>query len=159
MEKNTLVLGLGNPLMADEGIGAYLVQRLAQLKDEFPNVDFIDAGTGGMAILHLIQNRPKVIIIDCARMGLQSGDIKRFTPEQAQSVKALAHHSLHEADILGIIDMARRLGRCAGEIVIFGIEPEIVQPAQQLSSVLADRIDYYIVEICVELTLNRLGAF
>jgi len=159
MKMNTLVLGLGNPLMADEGIGTYLVQRLAELKDKFPNVDFIDAGTGGIAILHLIEDRPKIVIIDCARMGLQPGDIKRFTPEQAQSVKAMTHQSLHEADILGIIDMARRLGRCTGKIVIFGIEPELVQPAQQLSSVLTERIDYYIVEICAELTLNRLGAF
>jgi len=156
MGKNTLVLGLGNPLMADEGIGVYLLQRLVELKDKFSNVDFIDAGTGGMAILHLIQNRPKVVIIDCARMGLQPGDIKRFTPEKARSVKALAHQSLHEADILGIIDMARRLGSCPGKIVIFGIEPEFVQLQQQLSNVLADRIDYYIAEICAELTPNRL---
>ena len=152
MKKATLVLGLGNPLMSDEGIGVYLVQRLAKLKDKFSDVDFIDAGTGGMTILHLIENRSKVVIIDCARMGLQPGDIRRFTPDQAETVKALSHQSLHEADILGIINLAKRLGQCPDRIVIFGIEPEVVQPGQQLSRTIADRIEDYISEISQEVT-------
>ena len=152
MKKATLVLGLGNPLMSDEGIGVYLVQRLAKLKDKFPDVDFIDAGTGGMTVLHLIEDRQKVVIVDCARMGLQPGEIRRFTPAQAETVKALSHRSLHEADILGIIDLAKRLGQCPDRIVIFGIEPEVVQPGQQLSRALSDRIEDYITQISEELT-------
>src|SRR4030042_2897768 len=71
MRKPVVVLGLGNPLMGDEGIGVYLVERLMESADEYPSVDFIDAGTGGLSILHHIEDRRKAIIIDCAFMAEQ----------------------------------------------------------------------------------------
>ncbi len=52
-----VVLGLGNPLMADEGIGGFLINKLLEKKDSYPDIDFVDAGTGGMAIMHLIAER------------------------------------------------------------------------------------------------------
>jgi hydrogenase maturation protease len=125
MKKSTVVLGLGNPLMADEGIGVYLIKRLAEQADQFPDVDFIDAGTGGMSVLHLIEDRDKAVFIDCAFMGEAPGVIRRFTPEEVRSTKVLAHQSLHEADLLHILSLAEQLGQCPEAVVIFGIQPEL----------------------------------
>ena len=63
MKNEIIVLGLGNPLMADEGIGGFLVNKLLEKKDSYPGIVLVDAGTGGMAILHLIAERKKVIIM------------------------------------------------------------------------------------------------
>ena len=150
-KKSIVVLGLGNPLMADEGIGVYLVARLLESAPEYPAVDFVDAGTGGWSILYHIEDRRKAVVVDCAFMDEPPGTIRRFTPEEVQSVKVLAHQSLHEADLMQIIAMARRLGEAPGEIVIFGIQPQRVEPDPGLSRTLMERIDEYISMILREL--------
>ena len=147
MRKATVVLGLGNPLMADEGIGVHLIERLARCAERYPDVDLIDAGTGGMSLLHLIEGRAKAIFLDCAFMGLEPGSLRRFTPEEVRTTKVLAHQSLHEADLLRILSLAEQLGQCPEEIIIFGIEPEVVEPRQGLSAALLDKTEDYLAEI------------
>ena len=138
------MLGLGNPLMADEGIGIYLLERLQEFAGEFSDVDFIDAGTGGLSVLHQMEGRRRAFFIDCAYMGEPPGAIRRFAPEEVRTAKMLAHQSLHEADLLRIIAMSRQLGRAPEEIVIFGIQPERVETGSGLSRTLIDRADEYI---------------
>jgi hydrogenase maturation protease len=150
-EKDVVVIGLGNMLMSDEGIGAHLVQKLSNLRGKFPNVDFIDAGTGGMNVLYMLENRRKAVIIDCANMDLRPGDIRKFTPAHVQSTKALAHYSLHEQDLLQIINLAKKLDKCPKNIIIFGIQPETTGFGSNLSKKLLDKIDDYISLICGEL--------
>jgi len=84
-------------------------------------------------------------------MGEAPGAIRRFTPEEAHSTKVLAHQSLHEADLLRVIDMARDLGQAPDEIVIFGIQPERIEFAMGLSPVLMGRVDEYLTMILREL--------
>ncbi len=149
MKHATAVLGLGNPLMTDEGIGVVLVRRMSS--QAYPRVDFIDGGTGGLALLHKIQGRQKVIFLDCAYMGLNPGTLKRFTLDQVESLKDLPGHSLHEADLLNILRMARQLGQCPEDVVILGVEPETVAPGQTLTQTLQDRLDEYLHAIEQEL--------
>jgi len=151
MKKSVVVLGLGNPLMADEGVGVRLLEQLAGRADKYPSVEFIDAGTEGMAILHHLAGRQKAIILDCASMGTKPGTIRRFNPEQVETVKVLNHYSLHEIDVLKVIDLSSRLGQRPEEIVFFGIEPERVEPAQTLSQTITIRMDGYIKAILKEL--------
>ncbi len=152
MKKTVIVIGLGNTLMSDEGVGVRVVQRLSDFAGEFPLVDFVDAGAGGMSILHLIRDKDKTIFIDCAKMGEEPGDIRKFTPQEIKSTKAIAHQSLHEADLIKVINLARQLGQCPAEIIIFGIEPQSVEPGCELSKILADRFDEYVTMIREELS-------
>ena len=85
-------------------------------------------------------------------MGTNPGTIKRFTPQDVSSIKQLRHYSLHEADVLGVIEMSRRLGQCPKTIVIFGIEPQSLKPSQSLSDALSSKLSDYIQAICRELT-------
>jgi hydrogenase maturation protease len=158
MEKAVIVIGLGNTLMSDEGVGVRVVQRLSALADSFPQVDFTDAGTGGMSILHLIEGRDKAVFIDCAKMGQKPGTIRKFIPEELKSTKVLSHQSLHEADLIKIIDMARQLGRCPAEIIIFGIEPQSVNPGGELSQILAGELEEYVNIVRGELSETMPGS-
>ena len=151
MAKETVVIGLGNPLMADEGIGCRLIECLSADCGRFPNADFVDAGTGGMNLLHLLADRRRAILLDCAEMGAEPGRIRRFGPDDVESVKQLAHLSLHECDIIKVIDMARRLGQCPDEIIIFGVQPGGIAPAMGLTEELAGRVDEYVELIAAEL--------
>ena len=152
MKKSTVVLGLGNPLMADEGIGVYLIEQLAARAAQHDDVDFIDAGTGGMSVLHLLDGRAKAVFIDCAFMDEAPGAMRRFTPEAVRSRKVLAHQSLHEADLLHILSLAEQFGQCPEQVVIFGIQPEVVDSRQEISQSLLDRTDDYLREILSELS-------
>ncbi len=151
MKKATVVLGLGNPLMADEGIGVHLIERLTEVAQRCPDVDFVDAGTGGMSVLHLIEGRRKAVFIDCAFMDEAAGTLRRFTPDEVRSRKVLAHQSLHEADLLKILVLAEQLGQCPEEVVIFGIQPEAVEMRQGLSASLSEQTEAYLAQILAEL--------
>jgi len=150
-KKDTVVIGLGNVLLSDEGIGVHLVRQLAKREAESPNVEFIEAGSAGFNLLHLIANRKKAIVIDCAQMNAKAGTIKRFTPDDIRSVKKLSNYSLHEADILQVINLSRQLGECPEKIVFFGIQPESLEPGQNLTKTLSGKIDAYTADICKEL--------
>lgn len=154
-QKSTIVIGLGNPLMADEGIGVVLVDRLAKLASEgkLPEetVEYYDGGCGGMSLLHIIAGRKKAILIDCAKMGLEPGTMRRFTPKEVHTVKKLAHWSLHEVDILKVIELANLLGQCPEEIILFGIEPAAIKQRMSLSHELQNRLDEYTRQILVEI--------
>jgi hydrogenase maturation protease len=147
MAKDTVVLGLGNVLMSDEGIGVHIVERLQKQAAKFPYVEFIDAGTGGMAVLHLIANRKKAVIVDCALMRQSPGTLLRFTPDDVKSIKQVSHFSLHDADILKVLGLSKQLGECPDDVIIFGIEPAKVEQGDTLSLELADRMNEYVTII------------
>ncbi|OQW94738.1 MAG: hypothetical protein BWK77_08750 [Verrucomicrobia bacterium A1] len=140
---SVVVIGLGNPLMSDEGIGIHVIQALEARAGEFPGVDFLDAGASGMTALHAMAGRRKAVFVDCARMGELPGSIRRFTPDQVVSGKVLPGFSLHEGDLLAFIRLSERLGECPKEIVIFGIEPASVESGQELSAELTANLSRY----------------
>jgi hydrogenase maturation protease len=150
-KKDIVVIGLGNLLLSDEGIGVRLAERLSQRQSEFPLVDFVEAGSAGMSLLHIIANRKKAVIIDCAKMGVPPGTIRRFTPDDVQSVKKLSQYSLHEADILQVVKLSQQLGECPREIVFFGIEPESLEPGRELSETLSAKTALFLEKINKEL--------
>ena len=153
--KPVLVAGLGNPLAGDEGIGIALVEKLSALAEQgkLPSdaVEYLDAGTGGMRLLHKLDGRKKLILIDCAKMGQKPGTIRRFSPEDVKSVKQLAGLSLHEMDILKLLDLGEQLGHRPAEVVIFGIEPACLELNPHLSAELSARFDSYIEVITSEI--------
>ncbi len=151
MMNKTVVIGLGNPLLTDEGIGVCLVEELAKL--EFPGVVFHDLGTSCARVLHAIAGMEKAVFIDCAFMGEAPGVIRSFTPDDVKSVKKLGHFSLHEGDLLGTIELSSRLGECPKELLIFGIQPLDLSQGQSLSPLLAGKLEEYIKVISAE--LNR----
>ena len=97
-----------------------------------------------MNVLHLIANRKKAIIIDCALMGQLPGTIRRFTPDDVKSVKQVSHFSLHDVDILKVLELSKQLDECPPEVIIFGIEPAKVEQGDTLSPELAAGIGDYV---------------
>ena len=145
----TAIIGMGNPLMSDEGIGVRVVARLREsnLADD---VDVLDLGTSAMSVLHELEGRSKVVFVDCAMMGAEPGTIHRFSPEEVSSRKVQSGLSLHEGDLLNTIALARRLGTCPEEVVIFGIEPKTIDFGEDLSPELADQVENYVAAIRAE---------
>jgi hydrogenase maturation protease len=149
--KPAIVIGLGNPLMADEGIGTKVIEQLQCSAVDYPLVEFVDAGSGGLNILHLILGRDKAVIIDCALMSAPPGSIKRFTLGDIKTKKFLDRRSLHEADIIKVVELSKNLGQAPDEIVFFGIEPETIEQKMTLSESLQKNLPFYLETILEEL--------
>ena len=147
----TVVVGLGNSLLGDEGIGVHLLRALEEKAGQYPRVEFCELGSGGLSLLHVLENREKAIMIDCAFMGAPPGELRRFTPEEIRTTKRLPRLTLHEGDVLQILQLARQLEREPAEVVIFGIEPAALCPSESLSPTLAERLPEYVREIEAEL--------
>lgn len=141
---------MGNPLMSDEGVGIHVIARL-QRTVLAATVDLLDLGTSGMRALHELEGRDTVLFVDCAMMGAEPGAIRRFTPDEVETRKLQTRLSLHEGDLINTIHLARRLGMAPGRIVIFGIEPKLIEPGESLSPELAARLDEYVAAIGQEL--------
>ena len=141
--------------MADEGIGVVLVEELTKLaaagKLPSEDIEYYDGGCGGMYLLHTIAERKKAILIDCCLMGTEPGTLRRFTPDDVNSVKQMAHLSLHEVDILKVIELAKEINACPDEIVIFGIEPVAITQQLNLNDEVAAKIPHYLAEIEAEI--------
>ena len=154
--KDIVVCGLGNPLLSDEGIGICLIQELMAKFNHSNHVDFIEIGTSQMNVVHAIAERKKAILIDCAMMGEPPGSIKKFAPDDVTSIKNLAHFSLHEGDLLSALELSRNLGECPENVIIFGIQPESIDPGEGLSPTLSERMSNYIEVISSELKVSPL---
>ena len=150
--RDTLVVGLGNPLMGDEGVGLCVLERLEEQADRFPDVEFMDLGTGGMTLVHAMAGRSRVILIDCAFMDEPPGTLRRFTPEQVRSRKPRLRQGLHGGDLLELLELSDRLGELPADVVIFGIQPVDISPRRSLSQKLRDRLQEYADRVAAELT-------
>lgn len=152
---DTVVIGIGNLLLSDEGIGIHVVRTLIRSGREFPGVDLLDLGASGMDLFHKIAGRRKAILIDCALMDEAPGTIKRFTPDEVRSRKEVSALSFHEGDLLDILDLSKRVGEYPEEVVIFGIQPQEFSPSEDLSALLQERMTDYTA--CIEAELASGG--
>ena len=152
-KKETVVIGLGNPLMGDEGIGVHIIRALGEVSAVDETVDIVELGTSPMAVIHTIARYDKAIIVDCARMMQTPGTVCRFTPAEAVSVKSLPGLSLHECELLRTLKISAQLGEHPAEVIIFGIEPETVGPGEVLSIRLEQQLNEY-----VQLIRDEIGA-
>ncbi len=148
--KQDAVVALGNPLMGDEGAGPAVLERLRVDLDLGERVDLIDSAGSSMTALHALSGRRKVVFVDCGYMGEEPGTLKRFLPRQAVSEKNMPRLSLHEGDLMQVLEMAELLGDGAREVVVFGIEPERLGPGAGLSARLRSRLDEYARRIRAE---------
>lgn len=140
----TVVVGVGNTLMSDDGIGPCVIEAMREKLAGREDVELVDAGTGGMNVVHAIAGRDKAVIVDCALMGAKSGAIKRFTPEEARSVKHVSAVSFHDIDIFKVLEVSSQLGERPGEVVLFGIEPETIERGMGISDALEKHMAEYV---------------
>lgn len=138
-QKNTLILGIGNILLKDEGIGVHVANKLKEMQLP-PDVEVMDGGTLGIDLLFYIEGRKKVIVIDTVTAGEPPGTMYRFTDKDLVMKKS-ALRSAHGIDFTDVIKAAQMLGTKPEEIVFIGVEPEVIDEGLELSPLLSKRID------------------
>ena len=132
MPPRTVVIGVGNLLLRDEGVGIHAVQEL-QKRVLPPDVEVIDAGVAGVGLLDFFSGAQKLVLIDAAEMGLEPGAVVRFTPEDVRFQSGDLKFSTHDVALPEVLALARALNRCPSEVVIIGIQPKEISWGTELT--------------------------
>lgn len=121
---DTLILGVGNYLMGDEGLGVHLAQ---QLKKEIPAgfADVLDGGTAGFQLMEYIESYPRVILIDATLDGRPAGTIQLIRPKFASDFpKAMSTHEIGLKDLVESLTLLDRLP----DVYLFVVSVKTIQP-------------------------------
>ena len=136
--KKIVIIGIGNVLLKDEGIGIHVINELEKYK--LPsNVEIYDGGTGGFKLIDLMHGANKVIFIDAVETGKAPGTIIVFKSEDVRLTYQKRKYSLHDTDLLEVLKMASLLDNTT-EIKIIGIQPKKIKYSTTLSQELKDSI-------------------
>ncbi|GAB2460919.1 HyaD/HybD family hydrogenase maturation endopeptidase [Xylanimonas ulmi] len=138
MAATITVLGIGNPIMADDGVGLALIAYLSRSVTD-PRVQIIDGGTGGMELVPVVQDSERLLVLD-AVAGPEPGTVVLLTGDQVPRLLA-SKLSPHQVGLLDVLSVARLLGREPREVVIVGIVPEVVDLRFSLSDVVTEALD------------------
>ena len=129
---DTLIVGLGNPLRGDDGIGTRVIQML--VAETLPGgVEVVEGGTQGLGLVSLMEGWRRVILVDAANVGQPPGGFVRFTPQEARLLGGDQHISIHNAGLRDALLLAETLDLLPDEIVIYGMQPANIDWDSSLS--------------------------
>ncbi|MGC8779368.1 MAG: hydrogenase maturation protease [Anaerolineae bacterium] len=148
--RSTLILGLGNPLQGDDGVGCRVIEAL-EARELPPDVEVLDGGTPGVGLIHLLEGRRRAILIDAAEMGRPPGTIARFRPEEVVLTGAAGRFSLHRSAVADALALAAALNLPLPEIVFYGVQPGRVGWGEGLSDEVAAAIPRLVERIMAEI--------
>jgi len=120
-----MVMGVGNILLSDEGLGVRFLDELAKIP--LPeNVELLEGGTAGLELVHLIQEVDYLIIVDAIDAKDEPGALFRFRPDDIRVFPEKYEVSFHQIGIVEVLAMANVLGQ-APQTLIFGVQPKSLE--------------------------------
>lgn len=153
-----LVLGLGNVLMRDDGVGLSILDEVRERAPAGEDVEFMDGGTQGLALLGRIAGRRALLILDAIALGAEPGALHRI--EDPFSVAPPRATSAHEANAGELLRAAVLLGDLPPRVVLIGIEPVDTTLAVGLTPSVAAAVPAAVnlaVEVLTELRAGSAG--
>ncbi len=169
---NTVILGVGNLLFGDEGVGIHVIKELEDLKNRKKlklnkGIKVVDGGTAGIDLLPIILSCKKLILIDAVDCGEKAGSIFKFSPDDICITSSNNHTllkqdskrsfiSLHQVNIIDVLNVAKKLKKKIPEIVIFGIQPKHIDYSLELSQAVKKNVPKVIDLIIKEAGLTNL---
>lgn len=146
----TLVLGVGNRLVSDEGIGIHVIEHLAANYILPEEVMLLDGGTLGLDLLYYIEGSENLLIIDAVETGHESGFMVRLEDEQVPAFLSLKM-SPHQVGVPDMLFAAKLKGVTPKRLVLLGIQPELLEIGLDLSPTISARLDELVVKMIVQL--------
>jgi hydrogenase maturation protease len=151
-----LVLGLGNMLLSDDGVGPALLQQLSENEGRWKGVvEFLDGGTQGLALLGHLSGRRALIIVDALKRGAPAGTVHRLTLPELREVSPGRASSGHESNAGELLAAAQLLDELPDRLFVVGVEPEKIVTGLGLSPTVqealpaaSDQVTCLLTELC-----------
>jgi hydrogenase maturation protease len=128
-----LVLGLGNLLNSDEGLGVHAIQALQlDVASQYPHVTFLDGGTLGLNLLPLVEEADKLLLLDCVDAGVKPGTVVELSGEEIPrySGMKLSQHQITFQEVLGLAEIRDALPQ---RLHLIGVQPVSLEIGTELS--------------------------
>jgi hydrogenase maturation protease len=146
----TLVIGLGNPIMGDDGLGVVALERLRQRWSPPDSVRLVDGGTWGMNLLPLIEDAERVLFLDAIDAGRPAGDLVELVGEELPRSLRLKL-SPHQVDLRDVLALAHLRGRLPKDLIAIGLQPGRIEMASGLSPDVEARLEELLAVVIARL--------
>ena len=135
-----LVLGMGNLLLEDEGLGVRALEALLQHYEIPPGVELLDGGTTGMGLLDDISGRKHLVVLDAVQTGDPPGTLVRLAGDQVPVYFSMriSPHQLGLSDVLATLELS---GEKPAEVVVLGLVPQSLEMSLELSGLIREKLD------------------
>lgn len=124
---NTLILGIGNTLLSDEGVGVHALNLLQSSHPDLPDLTFIDGGTLSFTLAAYIEDCDQLIVFDAAELKAPPGTVKTMAGEKMDTFLGAARRSPHEVGLLDLFDIARLTESLPVNRALIGIQPQSIE--------------------------------
>ncbi len=145
-----LVLGIGNLIMSDDGIGVKVVRHLADRYQIPEGLALLEGGTMGLNLLGDLEGVDRLLVVDALETGGASGTIMRIEGDEI-SLGIETRLSPHEIGLRDLLTAAALIGEAPAEVVLWGIQPECLDVGEELSPAVASRLDELTDKVADEL--------
>jgi hydrogenase maturation protease len=152
--RKVLVLGVGNLLLSDDGVGVHTIQRLQEVARLPEEVQVVDGGTSGLDLLHYLEGVSRLLIVDAVETGQAPGTLMRITGDQVPAYLSLKM-SPHEIGLPDMLFAAKLRDLYPEEVVIWGVQPATTEVGLDLSPLVGAQVDILLEKILGE--LDRWG--
>ena len=115
-----LVIGVGNTMRGDDGVGAAVVEALG----DHPDIETFAFDGDGMELMVLWQGRHHVVVVDATQSDAPPGTVSRYEAHENELPQNLFRHSTHQFGVVEAVEMARVLGDLPDRLTLIGVEGE-----------------------------------
>ncbi|HLF31934.1 MAG TPA: HyaD/HybD family hydrogenase maturation endopeptidase [Xanthomonadales bacterium] len=122
-KKHVLVMGVGNTLLQDDGVGIHVTNRLRAENEAQRNVAYLDGGTIGLSLLPSVEDADALIIVDAAEMNAPPGTVRIFRDAEIERQMSGRKRSVHEVAISDLLSAASLRGTCPAQCALVAIQP------------------------------------
>ena len=148
-----VVLGVGNPLLRDDGVGLAALERLRAEWEPGPDVSLVDGGTWGMNLLPTIEDADALILLDAINAGVGAGEALVLEREEVPRFLGLKL-SPHQIDLREVLALADLRGTLPTRTVVIGVQPGVVSAGIGMTPRVAAAVD-----VVVRRAVERLAAW
>lgn len=152
---DTLVLGIGNTLLSDDGVGVHAVHYLRGHHADLPDTEYLDGGTLSFTLAASIGQADNLIIIDAAQLNVAPGGVYTFVGSEMDAF--LNRHtkcSVHEVSLVDLMNIARLTDQLPQKRALIGIQPENLDWGEFPSAVVQAAIP-----VAVSKTVDLIGEW
>jgi hydrogenase maturation protease len=136
---STLVLGLGNLVHADDGVGVHAIERLQKDTRVPEGVTMIDGGTHGLGLLPYVAGYERVLVIDAVDVGEKPGTLIRLEGRAVENMPGKA--SVHQLGFADMLVGLKLLGERPPEVIVIGVQPQSTEWSAELTPTVQQAMD------------------
>jgi hydrogenase maturation protease len=141
MTTKTVVLGIGNTLLGDEGAGVHALRALETRAGDLADVEYLDGGTLSFTLAAAIEEADQLIVLDAAQLNAVPGTVQLFEDDAMDRFLGNRRKaSVHEVGLIDLMVMARLAGRFPERRALIGIQPEYLDWAEAPTAAVAAAI-------------------